>query len=670
MVSPARRWLIVAIAISSRALPALADSGEPRAEALGAMSLEQLMQMRIDTVYGASKYEQKVTRAPASVTILTADDIGRFGYRTLAEALRSIRGLYVSDDRNYSYLGTRGFLRPGDYNSRILLLVDGHRINEGVFDSAYFGRDAPVSVDMIERIEFVRGPSSSIYGSSAFFGIVNVVLKQAKEIDGASVSAAAGSLGTHEGTFQLGHTAANGVESTLAASWFESHGHRSLYFPEFDPAISADARAADGGIARDRDGEHAVGVTGSLARGSLRLAGGFYSRRKEVPTASFDTSFNEAEETIDERSYLDATWDAALAPDLRVLGRVAYDRYTYRGDYPFDGLPLNRDDTVAESVSTEWQLTSMLAGGHRLIAGLELRDNLEQRQLNYDEAQPRVYVVNDRRSTSNGGLYVQGEFRVSNLLLLNAGLRYDYYFDSFGGTLNPRLGAIFSPTARTTFKLLYGEAFRAPNAYERFYYPTNLTTQTLEPEDIRTYEGVFEQYIGDGDRLSVSVYRYDVNDLITQLVDAQGELYFDNVARVSAHGAEVEFERKYDNGALVRASYAWQKTRNPDTGAQLSSSPRHLARLNVALAIGARASLGTELQYEGSVRTLAGNTAGDYLLANLSVQTKPRQNGLQFQAGIYNVFDTRYAYPGAEDHLQDTIAQDGRTFRIKIMRQF
>jgi len=70
------------------------------------------------------------------------------------------------------------------------------------------------------------------------------------------------------------------------------------------------------------------------------------------------------------------------------------------------------------------------------------------------------------------------------------------------------------------------------------------------------------------------------------------------------------------------------------------------------------------------VRTLAGNTAGDYLLANLSIQTKPRQNGLQFQAGIYNVFDTRYAYPGAEDHLQDTIAQDGRTFRIKIMRQF
>jgi outer membrane receptor protein involved in Fe transport len=670
VVSPARRWLIVAIAVSFRALPTLADSREPDAEALGALSLEQLMQMRVETVYGASKYEQKVTRAPASVTILTAEDIGRFGYRTLAEALRSIRGLYVSDDRNYSYLGTRGFLRPGDYNSRILLLVDGHRVNDNVYDAAFFGRGVLVSVDMIERIEFVRGPSSSIYGSSAFFGIVNVVLKHAKDIDGAAVSAAGGNLGAREATFLLGSTATNGVESTLGASWFESRGQRTLYFPEFDPAISSSKRATNRGIANDRDDERAVGVTGSVGRGSLRLSGGFYNRRKEVPTASFDTAFNEPEATIDERGYLDATYDATLAPDLHVLGRLAYDRYTYLGDYPYDNEPVNRDDTTAESVSTEWQLTRTLAGGHTLVAGMEFRDNIEQRQLNYDEVVPRNYIVADDRKTRNGGLYLQGELRVSDLLLLNAGLRYDYYFESFGGTLNPRLGAIFSPSARTTFKLLYGEAFRAPNAYERFYYTANASTQTLEPETIRTYEGVFEQYLGDRDRLSVSVYRYAVDDLITQLVDAQGELYFDNVSRVSAHGAEVELERKYDNGTLLRASYAFQKTHNPDTGEELTASPRHLVKLNAALPLGSWASVGTELQYEGSVRTLAGNTAQDFTLANLSFQTAPRKNGLQLEASVYNVFDTRYAYPGAEDHLQDTITQDGRTFRIKLTRRF
>lgn len=266
-MSPASQRLIFAIAVAVRFIPACAAEPQPDPQALGAMSLDQLMQMRIDTVYGASKYEQRVTQAPASVTILTAEDFRRFGYRTLADALTSMRGLYVSDDRNYSYLGTRGFLRPGDYNSRILLLIDGHRINDGVYDAAYFGHEGLVSADMIERVEFVRGPSSSIYGSSAFFGIVNVVLKRAQDVAGATISAAGGDLGMREGTVTLGNVTPGGLESTLNASYYESRGHRALYFPEFDPALSGDPRAADGGIALHRDGERAYGLSGSVGQG-------------------------------------------------------------------------------------------------------------------------------------------------------------------------------------------------------------------------------------------------------------------------------------------------------------------------------------------------------------------------------------------------------------------
>ena len=92
-----------------------------------------------------------MTEAPASVTIVTADDIARFGYRTLADILRSARGLFVSYDRNYSYLGARGLQRPGDYNSRILLLVDGHRMNDNVYDQAAIGPDFGLDPAMFER---------------------------------------------------------------------------------------------------------------------------------------------------------------------------------------------------------------------------------------------------------------------------------------------------------------------------------------------------------------------------------------------------------------------------------------------------------------------------------------------------------------------------------------
>src|ERR1700722_12865283 len=92
-------------------------------------SLEDLMAIKIDTVYGASGFKQKVTEAPASVTIITSEEIRKHGYRTLADILRNVRGFYVSYDRNYSYLGGRGFGFPGQYNNAVTLLIDGHRLN-------------------------------------------------------------------------------------------------------------------------------------------------------------------------------------------------------------------------------------------------------------------------------------------------------------------------------------------------------------------------------------------------------------------------------------------------------------------------------------------------------------------------------------------------------------
>src|SRR5574341_62694 len=103
---------------------------------LRGLTLEELMEIEVQTVVSASRYRQKVSEAPSSVTIITAEDIRKFGYRTLADILRSVRGFYTTYDRSYHYLGVRGFGRLGDYNTRILLLVDGHRMNDAIYASA------------------------------------------------------------------------------------------------------------------------------------------------------------------------------------------------------------------------------------------------------------------------------------------------------------------------------------------------------------------------------------------------------------------------------------------------------------------------------------------------------------------------------------------------------
>src|ERR1700691_3346541 len=122
------------------------------------MSLEELMSIDVDSVYGASGFQQKVTDATAFVTIITSEAIQKYGYRTPDDIMRTVPVFYVTYDRNYSSLGVRGFGLPGQYNNSIALLVDGHRLNDNIYEGNLIGTDFPIDVDLIDRVEVIRGP--------------------------------------------------------------------------------------------------------------------------------------------------------------------------------------------------------------------------------------------------------------------------------------------------------------------------------------------------------------------------------------------------------------------------------------------------------------------------------------------------------------------------------
>ncbi|HEY2083120.1 MAG TPA: TonB-dependent receptor plug domain-containing protein [Verrucomicrobiae bacterium] len=175
------------------------------------LDITNLMEIPITT---ASKYEQKPTEAPASTTVITSEDIKRYGYRTLGDALASVPGFYVSYDRNYQFLGARG-VNLGDFNSRILLLVDGHRINSDLTDGAFIDTAFILDVDLIERIEIVRGPGSVLYGDNAFFGVINVITRRANSVNGAEVSGSYGEFNTYQTRVSVGKIFTNGMELLL-----------------------------------------------------------------------------------------------------------------------------------------------------------------------------------------------------------------------------------------------------------------------------------------------------------------------------------------------------------------------------------------------------------------------------------------------------------------------
>jgi outer membrane receptor protein involved in Fe transport len=650
---------ILALAAVLCPVPALSES---RAAALDETPLEDLLNVK---VYGASKFSQRALEAPASVTVVTAADIKTYGYRSMADILRSIRGLYTTYDRNYYYLGVRGFGRPGDFGSRVLLLLDGARINDNVYDSIALGLDFPLDVDLIDRVEFVPGPGSSLYGSNAFFGVVNVVTRRGRDVQNVELAGAAASYGTDKERLSLGRRFDNGLEVLLSATRYDSTG-QNFYYPQYD------SPATHFGHARGLDGERQGGWFARFGYGGWSLEAVFGDRRKEVPTGEYDTLFG-APGTFsrDRRTYVNLEYQAPLPYHSEFSARMSYGQEFADSQYRYPDS-INLDSARGQWWGGEMKLFSAGLEGHKLILGSEFQINVRQDQGNFDRPDETINL-DDRRSGDRYGFYLQDEIGLLDSLKFNGGLRYDHY-STFGGTVNPRLALIYQPLPDTAVKFSYGSAFRAPSAYELYYHapPPDGSKPNLDlgPERIQTYALAIESHAA-GWLLTGSLFRYDLSGVIEQVRDpADDLLVFRNLGRARTDGATAEAERIWNNGIRLRTSYSFQYAEDMNTGHWLTNSPKHLFNVNLSAPLyGEYLRLGWDSQYASTRKTLAGQTSG-YFLGNLTLTAQKLVPGLEISASVYNLFDVRYADPAADFLRQDSIEQNGRNFRIKLIARF
>ncbi len=664
MIVPRRRLLLLGLLLMAASPPPLWARVD-----LTALSLESLMEIPIT---GVSKYEQKQDTVAAAASVITRREIKAFGWRTLAEALASLPGVHTTYDRQYTYLGTRGFGLPGDFNTRVLLAVNGNRWNDVVYDLATLGRALPLDLALIERIEFIPGPGGAVYGQNALFGVINVVTRRGAAVNATELALAyQGPQAARQGRATWGGTLDNGVELLLSASALRARGEDRV----FDyPGAAADfpALADERGLARGMDGERDEEFYAQLGRGPWSVDFAHGDRRKDDPTASYFAQPLVGGQYQRDR-YLHAQLqyqDRFAADTLQLSGRLFLGRSRYSGRF-------NYETPFRSTGSGDWQggelrLVSTAWAGHTLMLGTEYQDNSRHDQTNEDLLDPANDIV-IRGASRRAGVYAQDEWLLAPALTAILGLRLDHSSVA-GHAWSPRAGLVWRATPATTLKTLYGRAHRVPNAYERDFEDdgqSQVANPDLDRETVDTLELVVDHRVGPDLRLRGSIYRWDMSGLVTLGTDAASGLsQYQSGEDVRARGVELSADKTWAGGGRLRGSLSHQDAAYA-SGARPINSPRWLGKLNVSAPLAATAvRMGYELQYSSARRSLDGTALTGYWLSNLHFIADAWADGLEVSLGLYNLFDRRFSHPAAAINWQNALEQDGRSVRLMLGYRF
>jgi iron complex outermembrane receptor protein len=627
---------------------------------LSSLTLEQLMNVKVEA---AALHLQTLRDAPASVTVITAEDIYTYGYRTLGEALASARGFSMNDNRTYRTVGVRGFNLPWDYGSRILVMVDGHNMADHIFDSMlWFGDDFPIDMHLVKRIEIIRGPSSALYGSSGVFATINVVTKPPEEAGAPSLTTQFGSFGEQKAQMMAALPAGKQVKVLLSGTVFHESGESPLNYSGFGAAV-------------DMDSARGYHFFSNVTWGGWNLTAVLSDRYKIQPISWGDSVFNDRGTHVDETaSYVEAVYTHDFARGT-LRWRASYNQDHLRGrfDYPLhsatgDAIEDNRTFSYSDWIETQLTYRFDVAHLGTLTAGAEAQIDLRAYQGSKDVSPVPVVFANINIRDTMYALFLQNERKLSGRWTLDLGLRLDgsAYRRSF---VSPRAALLYQPSSAWTYKFLYGRAFRNPSAFDLFFGDglSAVANPNARPEKADTIEVDVERRMGKRLHLVTAAYGYRIKDFLVGVYTPGGLSQTQNSGGIHARGIEFELQTRPLPRFEATASYALQEADYSGTDAVLSNSPQHLAKLRFAVPMGRKFDLSSGMQYYSARGTLGGAFVKPVYLSDFTITSRRLFPNFDVRAGVRNALNRNYSDPIALNPRVDSMQQPGRTLFVELI---
>ncbi len=535
-------------------------------------------------VVTATRTERKVSDVPASVSVITEQDIKESTAKSVDELLQGKAGVYVSHGIGAMSVSTsnkvimRGM--GGSTEARVLMLIDGVPANEEFDGGIEWNK---ISIDDVKRIEVVRGAASALYGSNAMGGVINIITKKPSDNTQAKVSLGYGSMNTTDNSASLsGRSGALGYR--ISGGMLKSDGYQPLQEKNIK------ATSIDKGTEREN-------FRGLLSydlsdTSSISISGDYYHNQT---TGTYDipgyNPFEQKSKSINAK-YINRLSDGrefsamlyAKAEDS------SYDSANYATGYTTTkNDSVSEQNTIGGNLQYTFPLSFSDANNNIVTTGLDFRQGDVDRQDTYYDGSGRLVRV--KGSQRYAGIYLQDEiFLLDDDLVLNIGGRYDYWknYDGYnydnaatqvetyfedGATkaFSPKLGAVYHLTPSTSIRGSVGKAFRAPTLYDlyRTYISGTLIyspNPNLGPEKVMSYEIGLDQQIGDAANLSVSLYRNDAEDFISSVSVACTVAPYtrcyekQNIGEVSTQGVEIDFDYAISQRWELTANYTFNRS--------------------------------------------------------------------------------------------------------------
>ena len=611
-----------------------------------------------DIVVTGTKTPHTLQDVPVETIVITAEDIDRTNAQNVMDVLNDIPGIQTAnhDDVFGTYTWVAK-MRGLDFNSGYgLVLIDGRRVM-GCGQSGGMGEYGvglnQIPVNMIERIEVVKGPGSALYGSDAMIGVINIITKKAPK-------EATGWAGVTYGTYDVKKENIDGSEE-------EAHGSRNLS----QAYVSYGDRISDRfGYLLHYNYESADDINKDPLKSDRHsFLGKLDGELSENIDLYLKCELSDYEKTgsRQEDSYnLSAGIDFWLSPNhLLSLKGYTYDwdfihgypGYSY--GYKYGDVGYNQGEIQYTWNFSDWN--TLVMGGETICQNIDYK---------IENSDGSVTVVDEDVKISS--LYVQDEIILFDTLTLVGGARYDDH-STFGGKVNPKFSLMYKLFKDTTFRSSVGRSFKSPTI-RQLYYSTPYrhgsfyaqSNTDLNPEKAVGYSASIEQWFFDGMLMvDLGYFRNDVEEMVVRedtgsLLNGLPLMMYSNVEKAWTQGIEFMCKTYLPGGFSATLSYTYTDTENEETGKELTYVSTHSASFSPAYewekyGLG----LSTTVSYSGKQYTNSGNT--QHINASTVMDAKiykhlSEKAKLSFEAD--DIFDS--------DEGREGVYHAGRTFAVKL----